>query len=919
MKKITAFILCLTIIFSTMLMTTQSAFAIAEDFHKYDVIVGLGFMDLYPTGNFENSNVISRAEFAEILCKVANVPLEVGTPAFDDVDDNTIKKDYIYTAVKAGLLNGTGENVFSPNEFVTFNQAVKVLVTLLGYDTLAKQEGGYPMGYVKYAVQADILTGIKAGGETELTRVGFANLIYNALHARLWEIDGMSSTGTFGYKTGHTMLDAYHGYFWSEGIVEANDNTYYNNASKRAIENNVVINSKTYGVLDTDAKNLIGQNVEYYYKENEKGLFDLVCIVPKHNGIQYIDAKDINRAKSTFKTVYWFDENDKEKELNLAQDLKVIYNGVYYFEALLSDLYPMVGDIIFIDNNDDDIFDIANVNSYELKFVSHTISNSQTIITKDNSIYILEDYENIYFERAEVKTTDGDEVISTLQMDDNILVAESKPLGNKQNIKILASGERFIDTFVKANSDGEYFTKKTSYKLNPQNSTATAAKIKMGETFTLIFDAKGYIADVDASAGSNYAYLIDVKRASKGLNPDMSIKFYATDGKIHTYMFANNFEIVDSSGVSNRYNKESAELLVQAELKFKNAGVTVNQLIKYQLNATDQVIKVELPQTKLFQNNSNGFAMNLRGYHYRNPDGILVYADEANPVADTNSLNGLYSIRRSAMFTVPTSASSADLNNEGLYSYSSGTSALESNKAYDIEVYDADENLNCAVIVRKAMVSDSIALEDQVFFVIEGINEVLTIEGNIEKTISGYTKGKYAEYKVTDSNLSKISSLKKGDAIFASLDEAGYISGLKIALVDYKAQDVYSGLTDTFYLASPTTNSAIASRQHSTDRLANTDALLGTAPILTCSGVATKAVKVGAQYEITVEFTDLGTDIPYKKSLKFVRSSNKTAAVYYDPVSGQMWYGDFDEIEPGDIYCFSGYVPYYYSSYVIKQ
>ena len=89
-----------------------------------------------------------------------------------------------------------------------------------------------------------------------------------------------------------------------------------------------------------------------------------------------MEWEDLIRNKSTFSKFYWYDEDSEEQEAKLSGKLKVIYNGVYYFEALLSDLLPNVGDVTLIDNNQDDIYDIIVVNDYQLVYVSHTNTNT---------------------------------------------------------------------------------------------------------------------------------------------------------------------------------------------------------------------------------------------------------------------------------------------------------------------------------------------------------------------------------------------------------------------------------------------------------------------------------------------------------------------------------------------------------------
>jgi len=924
MKKITAYILCLLMLLTTIIIP-QVAFATSDDFQKYDVIVGLGIMDLYSTGNFEKNNLVSRAEFAEVLCQVANVPLEVGETDFVDVNSETRKKDYIYTAVKTGLMNGNGDGFFAPDEFVTFNQVVKTLVTLLGYDKLAKEAGGYPVGYLQYGMKSGILTGVKVGGDKNITRGELAGIIYNTFHAKIWKMDNMNTSGTFTYKEGKTMLEAYHGILFSEGIVEADDVTYIDDDAKTADEGFVVIASDSFKVEETDAKALLGQNTEFYYRENkEKDICELVTIVPKNNRLRKIESHNLIENKSSFSKIFFYDENEKEKSFELSKKLKVIYNGVFYFGCLLGDLFPDVGDVTYIDNNNDNVFDIAIVNDYRLFFVSHTNINSAAILEKDGSSINLKDYDHIEYKKSKGVETDYNEIITDIDANDILLVAKSKQLN--YYIEILASAEKMSETFVKINSDGEYFTKKSMYKLNPYVSTL-ASKIKIGEEYTLYLDAKGLIADVDVSDNKNYAYIVDVRNPKKGLSEGLVIKLFTTDGVIENFSFASSFEIARG----NSYRRYNTEKYAEAYGEFLDGSMAVvRQLVLYELNDMGQIIKIELPQSAIGEKGVDGLALNLDGYYSQNFDGILFDDNTAFP---NNNYNGLYSVSNAVMFIVPASSDPSILNNEGLYSYKNNTTFMKLSRGYDVLVYNADDDYNCEVVVYKTNVGSSsvnLAPDENVMFVIENVTDTLTPKGDIVKVASGYHKSAYVEYKIQDKDEATIGALNKGDALLVSVRSDGYIDQYMVAVRDGKAQEAYPISDKGIYYYSSTTNSAVSG--DSAD-------LVWDVQNYVITGKANRISKNGStKYNLFIDFENmdkyhpfdntpeditkndkLGVTAPITMLRKFIFNSDKDGVLYYDKKNDKMWLGNYDEIEPGDTVCLAGYRLYYNSCLVIKE
>ena len=53
--------------------------------------------------------------------------------------------------IVVGVTGGIGNGMFGPEDPVTYEQAVKMIVSALGYDLVANNKGGYPTGYLAVA------------------------------------------------------------------------------------------------------------------------------------------------------------------------------------------------------------------------------------------------------------------------------------------------------------------------------------------------------------------------------------------------------------------------------------------------------------------------------------------------------------------------------------------------------------------------------------------------------------------------------------------------------------------------------------------------------------------------------------------------------------------------------------------------
>lgn len=114
-------------------------------------------------GNFNPNAGITRAEFAAVVCRAVSEESEISKKveaAFADVPSNHWAAGYINWGVRRGILNGYGQGVFGLQDKVTYEQAIKVIVSVMGFENDAKELGGYPGGYITVAKRQGYLDGV---------------------------------------------------------------------------------------------------------------------------------------------------------------------------------------------------------------------------------------------------------------------------------------------------------------------------------------------------------------------------------------------------------------------------------------------------------------------------------------------------------------------------------------------------------------------------------------------------------------------------------------------------------------------------------------------------------------------------------------------------------------------------------------
>lgn len=214
MKKIWALIIIM--VFCCSLFPGVAAFdAVAPDApyssRKIQILIELGIID---SAGFAAENYVTRGEFAEVLVRLGNYGTFTGVRAdFFDVTEQTPSWEEISIAASMGLVAGDGNGNFRPNDFVSYNEACKSLVELLGYGIIAENTGGYPLGYLYAASGIGLLRGASAPANGIITAGVLSTVLYNSLSADLYRTVSVSAeSARYSVEKDVNILSEYHGH-----------------------------------------------------------------------------------------------------------------------------------------------------------------------------------------------------------------------------------------------------------------------------------------------------------------------------------------------------------------------------------------------------------------------------------------------------------------------------------------------------------------------------------------------------------------------------------------------------------------------------------------------------------------------------------------------------------------------------------
>ena len=254
--------------FTAALLTFVCCFAVGGAAYAYSDIAGLAdnqqqaiseLSDLkivygYIDGTFRPENNLSRAEFAKIAGLAmqertgALVPETAGELKFSDVAQDGWYVGHISGAVSLGLMQGDAEGTFRPNDEISRNEVITVLMRILGYND-ADLGGFWPSNYTAKAAEIGLFEGGASAGAC--SRADAATLTATMLKLPLAEeaaadaavavddyglitaVNGKNIT-MFSFEGGQKTWKIAEDCKWSEDIGELSDGMLINYSANAA-------------------------------------------------------------------------------------------------------------------------------------------------------------------------------------------------------------------------------------------------------------------------------------------------------------------------------------------------------------------------------------------------------------------------------------------------------------------------------------------------------------------------------------------------------------------------------------------------------------------------------------------------------------------------------------------------------------
>ena len=769
-RNLLAFFLGVVLIMS-MGVTTIAEEEVSEETNskEIEVITALGIMSNYEDGTFQPENIVTRADFAQILSQLydrteADLQQEWNNEFYQDEDSESALKDpvdlstkfsdvpndfwayhYIENVVNCGLMTGLSQTMFGPAEDLRYEDAVKALVRMLGYGINADILGGFPQGYLSQAGRIELTSGIDLKVGQSVTRNDLARIFYNALDIQILHPVAIGTKNEYHTYEDSTFLTEILQMGEVEGQMTSNDATSLTGASIVG-RNHVVIDGESFKLAEgaeVYADN-IGRYVKAYYLDDDSSVREIVYMQDsKRQNAITISSKNFNYYQN-YEFSYFDEESGAERSERISPSAAVIYNGVAItnYNSDTFDFYQ--GDITLISNGSDS-YDVVVVNDYQNFVVSGIDANNHIVynraVDKDsatNDVSIVLD-ENDSDLRIRITNTAGEKCsFEDIEVGDILSIAANGNYArviicNDMKSKVLVEEVSAVGKGLEVVLGEENYVV-SDYYLRSRD----AVSISVGSVITIYLDAFGEIAwiDVEPDGTLMSACFVQVD-SGQGIAQDLKVKLFNSLGVVQVFDVADKVKIAAvNSDIVNFDEDDAYALLANSSGSF----------IRYSVNAEMEINYIEFPATEAT------YAQQQRAYT------IFETTSDTNDYPFKSNLRTFggqaYINDNTVIFSVP-----EDTTDETNY-YLLTVSGIRNESRYQFTAYATRPDTVMAEYMVIHNLKPSISESDSNYFVVSKITEAIGEDGERVKKVSGWAGSSsgateatlYGDYSFTDAN-----------------------------------------------------------------------------------------------------------------------------------------------------------------------
>jgi len=602
LKKVLALVIAFSMMFSVVAFADFADVAEDADYAgAVELLSALEIMVGDDLGNFNPDKTISRAEMAAIVCRIKGLENSAnaakGATSFTDVAADHWASGYVNIANQNGIIAGYGDGKFGPEDEVTYEAAVKMLVCALGFEPMAAQKGGWPTGYLVVANNYKVTDGVSGS-----TRGDIATLVYNALSTPMMDQTTYGADAEFEildgkkdreYKTLLTEMDIY----IATGIVgtkEVDDIDFIVSEDSDDLEFEEG-DEETFEINGSNIADYQYQSVDVYVKKDSRKDYQVVAVVPGVIGETFTVLSDDIKGMTEKGLEYYVDaaNSSKTKEIKLE-----IYDVVYNKNAdttLDVEAIAEMDDVqmVFIENTGDTKYDVLIATKYTSEVLEFVDAEKDKMTLGGRTVeFDFEDEEKTF-----VFVDDAGNELELADFAEDDVVAwyadNEDALKSAEFIKVIKLTDAAVtgiveETFV-SNGDDYIVVDGTELKIDPELEET----FSVGDEGIFYVGMTGKVVSFDGSAaGKNYAYILEAELSDSAFAADKwQVKLLTKEDGVVIFDMTD-----DASDDMNEYlggNNDPDNFELGDAVAWTEGTIEADRLITYKTNAKGEIKSFE--------------------------------------------------------------------------------------------------------------------------------------------------------------------------------------------------------------------------------------------------------------------------------------------------------------------------------------
>lgn len=579
MKRFLSLLLAISVLTTCFVISAASAAEVDYNKDALLLLKTLGIIDFDISSDDALSTKVTRGEFAAAAAKsmgVTEKTLVSKTRYFKDVSPMDRSAVYIHSLYESGIVQGTGEREFKPNDDILPMDAAMLMLRVAGYHKVYTTNAGLERIISRYGLYDSL------GGDY-VTCGQMANLIYKVLmlpapvlNGVTVSSDGQNSTAVYEIDNNFsTVLYESFGIYRVRGILSGADGiSIYSDIDLDA--ERIVVGDNVYKGNIEGSYGLLGYNVAAYIKDIKDSVDETVVILDSGiNKVYEIDLAGLSPVSKDLRLNYIDGKTGRAKNLQLSGSTPVLKNGTPVTKNISSAFNAKQGKAVIVDNGQGFV---AKIFAYDSVLVG-------SVDTKVNKIYAKHgttvDYDLQELKRAKIYLSDGTEGnASNLEAGMFLTVFRSE---NCTELYVSGTVIGGTATSIKKKSfeiDG------VEYAVEPKYLETAKKLVKAGMKGAFYLNIYNEIAyfDPDGSTDGKIAFLVDAAERQEAFSSKLAMKLFTDEGKM---LSAYGKDKVRVDGAVKNTPAEAIAALTA------NSTRVISQIIVYKQNDKGEITEID--------------------------------------------------------------------------------------------------------------------------------------------------------------------------------------------------------------------------------------------------------------------------------------------------------------------------------------